>query len=77
MSHFDASLFRFGELSTYLGEPVFHRAQSPTRPVAFLIAEIPASIFSQAISAEDDWRTATSPEYHPNGQISLTKPGEL
>lgn len=57
LSEFHHNEWRFGEHLVYLGVPVFHDVQSPTKAIGFLIAEIPAARLSNIISANQQWRT--------------------
>ncbi|WP_049631091.1 methyl-accepting chemotaxis protein [Cellvibrio sp. pealriver] len=57
LSEFHHNQWRFGEHLVYLGVPVFHDAQSPTKAIGFLIAEIPAARLTNIISANQRWQT--------------------
>lgn len=56
LSNFHHNEWRFGEHLVYLGVPVFHDVQSPTKAIGFLIAEIPAARLSNIISANQQWQ---------------------
>lgn len=56
LSDFHHNEWRFGEHLVYLGVPVFHDVQSPTKAIGFLIAEIPAVRLSNIMSANQQWR---------------------
>lgn len=55
LSDFHHNDWRFGEHLVYLGVPIFHDVQSPTKAIGFLIAEIPAARLSNIISANQQW----------------------
>ena len=57
LSDFHHNQWRFGEHLVYLGVPVFHDVQSPTKAIGFLIAEIPAARLTNIISANQQWHT--------------------
>ena len=57
LSEFHHNQWRFGEHLVYLGVPVFHDVQSPTKAIGFLIAEIPAARLTNIISANQRWQT--------------------
>jgi methyl-accepting chemotaxis protein len=57
LSDFHYSEWRFGEHLVYLGVPVFHDVQSPTKAIGFLIAEIPAARLTNIIGANQQWRS--------------------
>lgn len=57
LSNFHHNEWRFGEHLVYLGVPVFHDVQSPTKAIGFLIAEIPAARLTNIISGNQQWKT--------------------
>lgn len=55
ISEFSHSPFQFEQQVVYLGVPVFYDLFSKDKPVSFLIAEIPASRFSQIMTGGFNW----------------------
>ncbi len=55
ISEFSHSPFQFEQQVVYLGVPVFYDLFSKEKPMSFLIAEIPASRFSQIMTAGFNW----------------------
>ncbi len=55
VSEFSHSPFQFEQQVVYLGVPVFYDLFSKDKPVSFLIAEIPASRFSQIMTGDFNW----------------------
>ncbi|SFM62140.1 methyl-accepting chemotaxis protein [Ectothiorhodospira mobilis] len=58
MSGFQAFPGRFGRQVVFMAVPVFHAAYSPDRAVGILIAEIPASRFTELMTDGGAWRQA-------------------
>lgn len=55
ISEFNHSPFQFEQQVIYLGVPVFYDLFSKDKPVSFLIAEIPASRFSEIMTGGFNW----------------------
>ncbi|GGY83718.1 methyl-accepting chemotaxis protein [Cellvibrio zantedeschiae] len=55
ISEFSRSPFQFEQQVIYLGVPVFYDLFSKDKPVSFLIAEIPASRFSDIMTGGFNW----------------------
>ncbi|MDO3385364.1 methyl-accepting chemotaxis protein [Gilvimarinus sp. SDUM040013] len=56
LSEFEHAPFAYDELIMYLGIGVYHDAHSPERPVGYLIAAIPAQVFSELLSSQQHWQ---------------------
>lgn len=56
-SRFELSPFRHGQLTAYLGVPVYHWAHSPDHPIAFLVAELPSAAMTAHTTAALQWDT--------------------
>lgn len=55
ISGFSHSPFRFQQQVIYMGVPVFHELSGASQPLGFLIAEIPASRFSELMTGGFNW----------------------
>ncbi|MBU2887830.1 methyl-accepting chemotaxis protein [Gilvimarinus agarilyticus] len=56
LSGFEHSAYLYDELTVYLGIGVYHDAHSPERPVGYLVAAIPASVFSDLLTSQGHWQ---------------------
>lgn len=55
ISSFSHSPFRFQQQVIYMAVPVFHELSSPTQPLGFLVAEIPATRFTSIMTGQFNW----------------------
>lgn len=56
-SSFHLNAARFNQQLVYMGLPVFHDVQSPTKAVGYLIVEIPSQHLTDIVSAKRHWQS--------------------
>ncbi|MEN0038340.1 MAG: methyl-accepting chemotaxis protein [Cellvibrio sp.] len=56
-SSFHLNTTRFNQQMVYMGLPVFHDVQSPTKAVGYLIVEIPSQHLTDIVSANRHWQS--------------------